>query len=243
MNKVILNIKYKFGLHFKWLLIYLAIYILTMSIVYFALIQTSIISAESGGLFYRLWGVIFLQLGVSLKFQEDYDFFLTLSNTRMAIYQSLVGVGVGFSMLLTLLIILEQVIVDLLNGYFGFHNITDPIHFIAPYLTDNLMLQFIFFWMLCICFAVFGLMMGSLSYRFGKFFILASWLLASGLFILFLPWLLWTSYQNGSLSNFTTSITEYFINFDLLINSGYLLILSLGFAFAAFLNIRRLPQK
>lgn len=243
MDKVLLNMKYKISLHFNWLLWYLAIYILVMFIVYVGLIQTSIISTESGSLFYRIWGVVFFQLGVSLKFKDDFDFFLILSNSRIAIFQSMAGVGISFSVVLSILIILEQVIIDFLNEYFDFQNITDPFHFVSPYLTENLLLQFIFFTMLCICFALFGLLMGSLSYRFGKLFILGSWLVISFVFVLFLPWLLWTFYQSGNLSSFMTSVGQFFINFDLLVTSGYLLIFSLVFTFAAYLNIRRLPQK
>ena len=243
MNKVLLNMKYKMRLHFNWLLTYLAIYISIIAVVFLALVQTSIISTEEGSLFYRLWGVVFFQLGISLKFKDDFDFFLILSNSRMTIFQSMVGVGVVFSGLLSIIVILEQVVVDFLNDYFGFNNIIDPFHFTAPYLTDNLFLQFIFFMSTCICFALVGLLLGSLSYRFGKPFILGGWLVVSAIFALFLPWLMWNSYQEGELSLLIESVTQFFINFDLLVSSGYLLIFSLVFAFAAYLNIRRLPQK
>lgn len=243
MNKVLLNMKYKMSLHFNWLLWYLAIYLLIMLIVYWALMQTAIISTQSGSLFYRLWGVVFFQLGISLKFKEDFDFFLMLSHSRMTIFQSLVGVGVLFSVVLSFLVIVEQVVVDRLNSFLGFQNMTDPFFFWAPYQSENLLLQFIFFLMLCICFALFGLMMGSLSYRFGKLFILGSWLVISSVGILILPWFLWRLYQNGNLSSFATAVADSLGNFDLLVSSGYILILSLVFAGAAYLNIRRLPQK
>ena len=243
MNKVLLNMKYKMRLHFNWLLTYLAVYISIIVVVFWILIQTSIISTQSGSLFYRLWGVAFFQLGVSLKFKDDFDFFLILSNSRMTIFQSMVGVGIVFSAVLSLIIILEQVVVDFLNDYLGFYNIIDPFHFTAPYLTDNVFLQFIFFMTLCMCFALVGLLLGSLSYRFGKLFILGGWLVVSAIFVLFLPWLMWNAYQEGELSMMLESVSQFFVNFDLLVSSGYLLIFALVFAVAAYLNIRRLPQK
>ena len=243
MNRVVLNMKYKIGVQFNWLLWYIVIYFLVMLIVYFGLFQTSIISRGSGSLFYRIWGLIFFQLGVSLQFKEDFDFFLTLSHTRLIIFQSMVGVGLVFSALLSFIIVLERVIVDYLNALWGFENIYDPFHFTAPYLTDNLFLQFIFFLMALILCASFGLLMGSLSYRFGKIFILTSWLVLGSIFILVLPWYLWNMHNEGQLAAFMATFTDKVIHFDLLIGSAYLLLFAIIFFIAAYLNIRKLPQK
>ncbi len=243
MSKIVLNMKYKIGYQFSWLLWYLVIYTLIMLIVYFSMIQLSWISTESGSLFYRIWGLLFFQLAISLKFKEDFDFFLTLSHTRSIIFQSLVGVGVLFSALLSFIIVLERIIVDTLNALWGFENIYDPFHFIAPYQTDNLFLQFIFFTMACILCASFGLLMGSLSYRFGKAFILASWLVIGSVSLLYLPWVLWNLFNEGRLSTLVDTFTDTMANFNLLTSSTYLLLFSIIFMSAAFLNIRRLPQK
>lgn len=243
MSSVVLNMKYKIGYQFNWLLWYIVIYSLIMVVVYISLMQTSVISSESGSLFYRIWALLFFQLAISLKFKEDFDFLLTLSHTRSIIFQSMVAVGVVFSALLSFIIVLERVIVDYLNALWGFENIYDPFYFTAPYLTDNLLLQFIFFWMACIVCASFGLLMGSLSYRFGKAFILASWLVIGSAFILGLPWFLWDLYTKGQLAAFTATFTDKVVNFNLLISSAYLLLFSAVFIVAAYVNIRRLPQK
>ena len=243
MNRVVLNMKYKIGIQLTWLLWYVVIYSLVMAIIYISFFQTSIISKESGSLFYRIWGLIFFQLGVSLQFKEDFDFFLTLSHTRSIIFQSMVGVGLVFSALLSFIIVLERIIVDYLNALWGFENIYDPFFFIAPYLTDNLFLQFIFFLMTLILCASFGLMMGSLSYRFGKIFILTWWLIFGSALLLVLPWSLWNMYNDGRLSAFVATFTDKVIHFDLLIGSAYLLLFSIIFIVAAYLNIRQLPQK
>lgn len=239
MNKILLNIRYKMRYQSTWAAWYLAIYVITMLLVYYGLIKTSLINTSEGSLVYRICGSIIFQFAVTMRFKEDFDFFLTLSNTRNEIFQSLLGVVFCFSAFFSGLIVMERLIVDHLNNIFGYHNITDPFHFFAPYGTDNLYLQFVFFLVLCICCSIFGLLMGSLFYRLGKKFILAFWLMFSAIPMVFFPLLLWRSHLSRSI----TAMGEFLGNFDVLASSGYLLILTIVFSIAAYLNIRRLPQK
>ena len=243
MNKIVLNIRYKMRYQFAWAAWYLVTYLIIIFLLYIGLIKTSLINTSEGSLVYRIWGSIIFQFAVTMKFNEDFDFFLTLSNTRNEIFQSLLGVAFGFSAFFSGLIVLERLIIDHLNNIFGYHNITDPFHFFSPYGTDNLYLQFVFFLVLCVCCSAFGLLMGSLFYRFGKKFTLAFWLMFSSIPMVFFPLLLWPIYQRGQLSTFITEMGQFLRNFDVLASSGYLFILATFLSIASYLNIRRLPQK
>ncbi len=243
MNRILLNIRYKVGYQLNWVSWYLVIYVITMLLLSYGLIKTSFISDSSGSLIYRIWGSVIFQFAVTMKFKKDFDFFLTLSNTRNDIFRSLLGVAFCFSIFFSILIVMEKLIVDQLNYIFGYINITDPFHFISPYATENIFLQFLFFLMLCICCSVFGLLMGSLFYRFGKKFTLAFWLIFSSVPIVMFPLLLWPLSQRNKLSSFFTNLEEFLQNFDILVYSGYLFILTILFCLAAFINITKLPQK
>lgn len=243
MNKILLNIRYKMRYQSTWAAWYLAIYVIVMLLLYYGLIKTSLINTSEGSLVYRIWGSIIFQFAVTMRFKEDFDFFLTLSNTRNEIFQSLLGVVFCFSAFFSGLIVMERLIVDHLNNIFGYHNITDPFHFFSPYGTDNLYVQFVFFLVLCFCCSVFGILMGSLFYRFGRKFTIAFWLMFSAIPLVFFPLLLWPLYQQGNLSKFISALGAFLGNFDVLASSGYLLILTIVFSIAAYLNIRRLPQK
>jgi hypothetical protein len=243
MNNIVSNIKYKMRYQFNWAALSLGIYVITIALVFYGLIKTSLINTSEGSLVYRMWALLIFQFAITMRFKEDFDFLLTLSNTRKEIFLSLMGVLFCFSAFFSGLIVMERVIVDLLNNIFGFHNITDPFHFVAPYVTDNVFLQFIFFLVLCICGSLFGLLMGSLFYRFGKKFTMAFWLIFSSIPIIFLPLLMWPLYRGGNLSSAITALGEFLSNFDLMASSGYMFILTIVFSTAAYLNIRRLPQK
>jgi hypothetical protein len=239
MNKIEINIRYKMIYQFTWVVWTLAIYLVAMFLVFYFLIKFSAINHSEGSLVYRIWILVIFQFAISMRFKEDFDFFLTLSNTRNEIFLSLLGVAFGFSALFSGLIALERLIVDYLNNILGYNNIIDPFHFFSPYGSDNIYLQFVFFLVLSFCCSIFGLLIGSLSYRFGKKFTLAFWLIFSALPMMFFPWLLW----QGQILRFITDIGDFFKNFDVLAGSGYLFILSIVFSIAAYLNIRRLPQK
>ncbi len=239
MNKTLLNIRYKMGYQFTWAAWYLVCYLITMLLMYYIFIKTSVIISYTGGFIYRLWGVVIFQFAVSMRFKEDFDFLLTLSNTRKNIFQTLLGAAVGFSAFFSCMIVLERLTVDFFNDFFGYHNIIDSIHSISPYAVDNLFLQLIFFFMLCVCCSTFGLVMGSLFYRFGKKFTLAFWLIFSSVPVAFFPLLIWP----GRSTKFFTAAGDFLRNFDVPACSGYLFILTSAFCFAAYLNIRRLPQK
>lgn len=239
MNKVILNIRYKIGYQLSWVTWYLVIYTMLMFLIFYLLIKFSIINQGEGSLVYRLWGAIIVQFAWTMRFKEDFDFLITLSHTRDGIFLSLVGVAIGFSIFFSGLIVLERLIVDHLNHVFGFHNITDPFHLFAPYARHDVFVQFLFFFVLCVCFSLFGLLMGSLFYRFGKKFILAFWLIFSAVPIVFFPILLW----RGQLSESIRAAGAFLNHFDVPAASGFLFIFTIVFGMAAYLNIRRLPQK
>jgi hypothetical protein len=243
MIRIIQNIRYKMRIHFTFAAWYLVIYLISMLLVSYLLIKTSVISASDGGLLYRIWGSVIFQFAISIRFKEDFDFLLTLSNTRKNIYYSFLGVMIGFSAFFSALIVLERLIVDHLNQILGYHNISDFFHFVAPYTTDNLFLQFVFFLILCISCCLFGLLVGSLFYRFGKKFTLAFWLVFSSIPAVIFPLFMWSLHQRGQLSVSITAAGEFLRNFNLLATSGVLLLLAIIFGAAAYLNIRRLPQK
>jgi hypothetical protein len=180
---------------------------------------------------------------MTMKFQEDFDFLMTLSNTRKSLFISLTSVVIAFSILVSMLIIFEKVLVDYLNNVFGFRNIVDPFHFWSPYLTDNPVMQYTFFLMLAITCSMFSLLMGSLFYRFGKLFTLAFWLLFSATPTVLFPLLLWTLHQQGHLSDAFMATTYFLRNFDLWQGSVWLLVIASLFGLLAYLNINRLEQK
>lgn len=243
MRKILFNIKFKMKYQFTWAVWYLFIYGVVMLLLYYALMKTNLISATEGSLVYRIWGLVIFQFAVTMRFKEDFDFFLTLSNTREQFFHSLLGTSVGFSVIFSAIIVLEKVVVDSLNIKFGFQNISDPLHFFAPYATNNLFVRFVFFLVLSVCCSVCALLLGSLFYRFGRKFTLAFWLFFSSIPIIFLPIVLWSINQRGNLSAFIAATGRFFTSFDVMAASGYLLMLAIVFGFAAFLNIRRLPQK
>ena len=243
MNRIVSNMRYKMRVQWTFAAWYLVIYLICMLLVYYILLKTSVISSSEGGLLYRIWGSIIFQFAMSMRFKEDFDFLLTLSNTRNNIYYSLLAVIIAFSTFFSGLIVLERLIVDHLNQVLGYHNITDFFHFVAPYTSDNLFLQFVFFLVLCTCCCIFGLLMGSLFYRLGKRFTLAFWLVFSAIPVVFLPMLLWSLHQRGHLSGSITAAGEFLRNFDVLAASGILLLLAIIFGAAAWLIIRKLPQK
>jgi hypothetical protein len=243
MNKIALNIKYKMGYQISWAMWYIVIYLAVMTVVYYGLIQADLINNSSGSLVYRIWGLVLFQFVISLRFKEDFDFLLTMSNTRKEIFQSLLGVAIAFSLLFSALIVLERVSIDALNGRLGYQHTTDPFHSFSPYVTSNPFSQFLFFSLLTSCCSIFGLLLGSLFYRLGKMFRLIFWLIFFSILIIYLPLLLWSLYQSNHLSQVVTSSGAFLMNFNLLAGSGYLLLLVIIFTLAAYLNIRKLPQK
>lgn len=230
------------GYQLNWAAWYLIIYAVTMFLIFYILIRTSLINSSEGSIAYRLWGLALFQFAVSMRFREDFDFFLTLSNTRKEIFLSLAGVSIGFSIIFSGLIVIERLTVDYLNNVLGLHNIVDPFHFFAPYSSDSLLLLFVFFLVLCVLCSVSGLLIGSLFYRFGRKFMLTFWLMFSTILLIFLPLFIWYRHQDSYLSRFITVIWEFLKNFDVLSCSVYLFILTIGIGTAAYMNIRRLPQ-
>ena len=170
---------------------YLIITVSVLFLLYYVLIKTSVINNSTGSLSYRLWGSVIFQFAISMRFKEDFDFLLTLSNTRNQIFQSFMGIALIFSAFYSALIVLEKVIIDHLNNLLGFHTVKDIFHYLAPYATDNIFIQFVYFFMLCLCCSAFGLLMGSLFYRFGKKFMVAFWLIFSTIPTIAFPLYIW----------------------------------------------------
>lgn len=243
MDKLLQNIRYKIRYQAFWTAWYFIVYLIIMIPLYYILINTSVISVGEGSLVYRVWGVIIFQFAFSMRFKEDFNFFLVLSNTRKEIFQSFIGTAIAFSVFFGAVIVLEKVVVDSLNNALGYHNISDPIHFFSPYALDNLFLQFLFFLMLCLCCSAFGIMMGSLFYRFGKKFTLAFWILFSSVPAVVFPLLLWSDYLESNVSVSLANTGEFLRNFNVTVAAGWLLFLTVLFGAAAYWNIRRLPQK
>ena len=243
MNILMSNIKYKMKYQFTWATWYLIISVSVLFLLYYVLIKTSLITSSTGSLSFRLWGLIIFQFATTMRFKEDFDFLLTFSNTRKQIFQSLMGVVLIFSTFFSGIIVLERVIIDHLNNIFGFHSVKDVFHYLAPYTTDSLFLQFVFFLLLCLCCSVFGLLMGSLFYRYGKKFMVAFWLIFSAIPTIVFPLYLWILYLRYLLSASMRDMGEFFRDFDVAAGSGVLFILAILFGIAAWLNIRRLPQK
>lgn len=243
MKKILFNIRYRINNQLTWIAWYLPIYILVMFLVYFILINTNIINSNSGSIGYRLWSAVIFQFAVSLKFKEDFDLFITLSNSRLEIFQSLLGIVFSFSTFFTILILAEHLIIDYLNNFLGLHNIKDIFHYFAPYSTENLFVQFIFFLLLSTCCSVFGLLSGSLFYRFGKKFTLVFWLIFASIPLVFLPLLLWPFSENNHLPVTITSLSKFLTSFNVLAASGYLFVITTILSIITYINIRRLPQK
>ena len=226
------------------LLIWAVIYIGCMAAVQFFLIKFGVINVFEGSLMYRAWGIVFVCLGISMRFKEDFDFLLTLSSTRNEIFNSFLVFGIGYSVLISLIILLEKVIVDRLNILFTFYNIKDPFHFVSPYQSDSLLIFFLFFFVLSCAFWMFGFFMGSLFYRFGKTFTLIFWIFFSTIPFVLVPGLVsWVLYERGELSNAMHVFGEFFKGFDLMVGSGYMFMTALVFCLASYLNIRKLPQR
>lgn len=243
MNNIIWSIKYKMGYQLKWAAWSLLSYVLIMFLLYYGLVKFSLINTGSGSFSYRLFVFVIVNFAWTMRFREDFNFLLTLSNTRSDIFKALTGVAFIFSAVFSVLIVLERLIVDRLNLIFQFNNINDPFHFLAPYATDHLLWQFAFFLMLSCCVSLVGLLLGSLFYRWGKRFTLFFWLFVAAIPTVFLPLLAWVLYHRGQLIQTITALGNFLRNFSLPVSAAFLLLLTIVFYLAAVLNIRKLPQQ
>lgn len=243
MHKIQSNIHFRLRYLLTWLSWNLAIYFTIIFIVFYALIQTGIIGTSNGSLVYRIWALIIFQFVISAKFQEDFDYFLAFSNTRQEIFYSLGSVAAINSAIISVIIVLEKVIIDFLNGRLGYRNIIDPFHAFAPYATGNILALFFFFLTLSIALSFLGMLLGSLSYRFGKKFDLLVWAAVSVLSIIYLPLAMWSLFQQGRLTAVSNAFFESLGSFNVWANSGYLLLIAIVLGALTYLNLRRLSQK
>jgi len=243
MHKIQVNAIYRLRYLQTWLSWTLAIYFVLVPIVFIVLIQASIVNPSRGSLVYRLSALIIYQFIVSAKFQEDFDFFLTFSNTRKDIFYSLGSVAVVNSAIISALIALEKVIIDLLNGWFGYNNPIDPFHAFAPYATDNIFSLFFYFLMLSTALSFLGMLLGSLSYRYGRRFDLLVWAIVAFLSIIYVPLAMWSLHQQDRLTTALNTFGEFLAGFNVWTQSGNLLLISIALSAVAFLNLRRLPQE
>ena len=243
MNKIFSNFNYKLKYQAPWVLIYLGIFAFVIFIAYFILIQTGVINPLTGSLGYRLFGMVLLQFALSLRFKEDFDFFLTLSSTRKQIFFTLALNSIVYSAVAAIFIVLERLLIDSLNTGLGLVLVKDVFYQFSPYQSRSVFLQFFYFFTLSFCFSAFGTLAGSLFYRFGKKFTITFWLVFASLPSLVLPFALLFFYKGGSLSKAASNLGGFLSSF----NVGWASVLSLVFcavfAAAAYLNIRRLPQR
>ena len=235
-------LKYKYRVYGAMAGWYLVIYPITMILVSFVLMKTSVISEQQGSLIYRLGSSVIFLFAVFIRFKEDYDFLLTLSISRRDIFFAQIATTLGFSALFAFLTVVERVIIDHLNQMFGLQNIVDPFHFFSAYAVTDLFLQFIYFLALGFCCSLVGVLLGSLFYRFGKKFTLIFWLLFSAMPTIILPIYLWALYQRDELGQSMSALGAYLKTFDVLSASGTLLIITIIVGAATWMNMRRLPQ-
>ncbi|MEM7117078.1 MAG: hypothetical protein AAF614_31890 [Chloroflexota bacterium] len=243
MNKIQANATFRLRYLQTWLSWTLAIYFILVPIIFYVLIQAGIVGPSRGSLVYRMPALVIHQFIVSAKFQEDFDYFLTFSNTRQEIFYSLGTVAIINSTLITAIMVLEKVIIDFLNGWLGYRNITDPFHAFAPYATGNIFALFFFFLTLSIALSFLGMLLGSLSYRFGRNFNLIVWAAVAVISLVYLPLAMWSWYQEGQLTAVFIAFFEPLGNFNVWATSGYLLIIAIMLSAFTFLNLRSLPQK
>ncbi len=243
MNKILVNIRYKLNLSSIMIISWLGAYIISISIVNFFLIKYSIISTSDGSFFYRIWGILFMVLAVSLRFKEDFNYLLTLGNTRLKIFQTNMVFNTGLSVLVALVVLIEKLVVDKLNIILNYRNITDFFHLISPYSTNNILLQFLYFLSLSILISMAGFLIGTLFYRLGNKFTIVFWVVVSG--VLPLVILLYVSYfhQRGELETVIYDIKIYLQSFNLLKSSMFYLLFGAFAGLGAYFNIRRLVLK
>jgi hypothetical protein len=243
MHKVQSNISFRLRYLLIWLSWTLVIYFILVPVIFYVLIQAGSVSPSRGSLVYRICALIIYQFIVSAKFREDFDYFLTFSNTRKEIFYSLSSVAIISSTLISIIIVLEKIVIDFLNEWLGYRNITDPFHAFAPYATDNIFALFFFFLTLCIALSFLGMLLGSLSYRFGKKFDLIVWAAVAFISIIYLPLAMWSLYQEDQLTVGLTTFFESLGGFNVWANSSYLLLIAIVLGAFTFVNLRRLPQK
>lgn len=241
--KIQSNIKFRLRYLLIWLSWTLAIYFILVPVVFYVLIQTGNVSPSRGSLVYRICALVIYQFIVSIKFREDFDYFLAFSNTRKEIFYSLGSVAVINSALVSVIIVLEKIVIDFLNGWLGYQNINDPFHAFSPYAMDNIFSLFFFFLAFSIALSFLGMLLGSLSYRFGKKFDLIVWAAASVIAIIYLPLTMWSLYQENRLTAVSNTLGEFLGGFNVWTNSGYLLLIAIVLGALTFINLRRLPQK
>jgi hypothetical protein len=220
----------------------LCLYALIMLVVSYALVNL-LDKINEGSLVYRFWGQVWLVLAVGMRFKEDFNLLLPLGNTRKDIFLAHLLFNIGLSMVLGILIIFEKVLIDYLNGVRGYVHIVDPFHFVSPYRSDDIFLIFLYFFTLGLAISMFGQLMGTIFYRYGKKFIVTFWLVLSAFPLIILPSLLWAVYSQGYLRDFIQVIVHFFEYYDLQAASINQLILAMAFSVAAYFSIRRLPQK
>ena len=160
MNRILEGFKYRTAFQVKWLLFGLAVYALAISATFYGLIRFSLISESEGTLVYRLFFLIITVAAFSMRFREDFDFFLALSFSRREIFYALLSSALALCLGVSVLIIAEKSVVDVLNGALGLRNAVDPFHHVSPYRTGNLFTRFAFFFSLSAAFSVFGILMG-----------------------------------------------------------------------------------
>ena len=242
MNNFMMNYKYNMKSQSTKALWYLTIYPSIMVIVYISLIKTGIFSEADGSFINRIWGSVIFLFAVFIKFKEDFDFLMTMSSTRLEIFLGKMATALTFSFVFSFIILLEKVITDRLNEAFNFHNISDPLHFWAPYASNSMFGMFMYFFAMCLLYSIGGIFLGTLFYRYGNKFVTIFWLVFSAIPSIFLPFLMWVQYKNGALGNNMSALGSYLRNFNLYSSALVMIIFTIGFFLLTWVNMRRLPQ-
>jgi hypothetical protein len=243
MSRIAAGFGYRARYYGSWLLFGVAVYAVVITATFYVLIRFSLINENEGSLVYRLFFLIISVGAFSMRFKEDFDFFLTLGYSRREIFTVMLSVSLVLSFGVSMLVVAEKEVVDSLNEAIGLRNVIDPFHFVSPYRTGSVVSRFVFFFSLSAGAAVFGILMGSLFYRWGKLFMTLYWIAVSAVPAFILSVMTLVAHHNGRLDEAAASFKAFVGGFGLMPASGYLAAAAVLFGVLAHASIRKLPQK
>ena len=243
MNRIAAGFGYRAKYHASWLLFGLAVYAVAIGATFYFLIRFSLINESEGSLVYRLFFLIIAVGTFPMKFKEDFDLFLTLGYSRREILAVMLSVSLVLCFGVSILIIAEKAAVDSLNEALGLRNVIDPFHFVSPYRTGTVVGRFFFFFSLSAALSAFGILMGSLFYRWGRIFMTLYWIAASTVPVFLLSVMALVAYRNGRLDDAAAAFRVFIGDFDLIRAAGCFAAAAVLSGILACVNIRKLPQK
>ena len=178
MKPIMAAVKHKLAYQFLWIGCYIGIYAFFISLTYWILLATGLMSSSSGSLGCRLWGLAFLQFAVALRFKEDFELFLNIHLTRTRIWAVLASANLIAAFAGTVCIALEKTAIAALNSALGMQSV-ELLSKTAPYQTGNMGVFFLFFFSALVFLSAAGMLVGSLFYRFGPKSVWFFWLAVS----------------------------------------------------------------